>query len=298
MTARSEREEIIQSVRRVMGAAPGLTAADLEGINTLLEAGEYGVAVENLCTQLYEYDIQLSTENRRLLAQVGTRLGVASRYWQMLNPDEPVHEFRLVAKPPSPPISADNWRALWHRLVHLQPAKSAKLEGDPPRSILVESYGGTDIAPALLADLERLAGTSLNAEVGDAMDSGTILGDEPLADGMHVAIRMRRDFRITDARRLLAAARAAYCQINPGTSEADAQEAVTSAADAIFALLEQAGILGPTANAALAERQVDGLLPQGQRTQVTTNESRRLPTGLDCFLADDVFALPPEPPLP
>ena len=179
MTARSEREEIIQPVRQVMGAASGLTEADLDGISSLLEAGEYGIALENLCTQLYEYEIGVSPENRRLLAQVGMRLGVASRYWQMLSPDESVHEFRLVAKPPAPPIATENWPALWHRLVHLQPAKSAKLEGDPPRSILVQSYGGTAVAPALHADLERLAGTSLNVEVGDAMNSGTTLGDKP-----------------------------------------------------------------------------------------------------------------------
>jgi hypothetical protein len=32
-------------------------------------------------------------------------------------------------------------------------------------------------------------------------------------------------------------------ELNPGTTEQDAAEAVTSAADAIFALLEQAGFL-------------------------------------------------------
>jgi hypothetical protein len=43
----------------------------------------------------------------------------------------------------------------------------------------------------------------------------TITGEEPLADGMHLVIRLRRDFTVTDAARLMAVARAAYIELNP-----------------------------------------------------------------------------------
>lgn len=74
-------------------------------------------------------------------------------------------EFRLVADAGLPPISVENWQTLWSLIVHLQPARSAALEGDPPRAIRVEGLGGTEIAPGLLADLERLAMISLHVEV-------------------------------------------------------------------------------------------------------------------------------------
>jgi hypothetical protein len=46
---------------------------------------------------------------------------------------------RLTAAPGAPPISSAHWPAIWQRLVHLQPARSARLEGDPPRVIVVEA---------------------------------------------------------------------------------------------------------------------------------------------------------------
>ena len=54
------------------------------------------------------------------------------------------------------------------------------------------------------------------------MKDDGIAGDEPLADGMHIAVRVRRDFTVTDAGRLLAAARAAYVQVNSGTTADEA----------------------------------------------------------------------------
>jgi hypothetical protein len=84
------------------------------------------------------------------------------------------------------------------------------------------------------------------------VDRDVVSGDEPLADGMHIAVRLRRDFTVSDATRLLAAARAAYLELNPGATQNDAAEVVTSATDAIFTLLEHDGLLGHTADRALA----------------------------------------------
>lgn len=124
------------------------------------------------------------------------------------------------------------------------------------------------------------------------MDHDNIAGNEPLVDGMHVVVRLRRDFTVTDAAQLLAAARTAYIRDNPGTGPQDAEAAVTSAADAVFTILGSRGLLGPAADQALADGARDGLRPGGWRAQVTLNEAYRLPSGWACFEDGDVFALP------
>jgi len=124
------------------------------------------------------------------------------------------------------------------------------------------------------------------------MNHDDIAGDEPLADGMHIAVRVRRDFTVTGADRLLAAARAAYAQVNPRATAHEAEAAVTSAADAIFIILESDGLLGHPADRALAVHVGHGLEPGGWRAQVTFNESHRLPAGPCCAEDGDVFALP------
>jgi hypothetical protein len=127
------------------------------------------------------------------------------------------------------------------------------------------------------------------------MSHDGIAGDEPLADGMHIATRVRRDFTVTEADRLLAAARAAWVQLNPGATVREAKAAVTGAADAIFTILEAGGLLGPAADRALAGYASHGLEPGGSQAQVTFNEPRRLPAGPRCFEDGDVFALPGNP---
>jgi hypothetical protein len=124
------------------------------------------------------------------------------------------------------------------------------------------------------------------------VNTNKIIGPEPLEDGMHIAIRIRRDFMITDAHGVLRAARAAYRELNPGTSQAEADESVSSAADAIFIIPEHAGTLRAKADAALAARVPNGLTTLGQRVQVTINENHRLAPGPDCFAIGDVFAQP------
>jgi hypothetical protein len=116
--------------------------------------------------------------------------------------------------------------------------------------------------------------------------------DDPLADGMRVAVRLRRDFVIADAGRLMAAGRRAYVRLNPGASEQDAAEAVTCAADVVFALLEEAGLIGSAVDAALAGCESDGLALGGHRVQVTFNDPWPLLVRPDCA-ERDVFALPP-----
>lgn len=78
-------EEVTRRLHQVIDSAPELPLHDIEQIESLIEAGERAVAFENLCTQLYEYDIELPSPLRDTLASIGRKLGVAPRYWEMLN---------------------------------------------------------------------------------------------------------------------------------------------------------------------------------------------------------------------
>ncbi len=77
--------EITRRLHLVMDAARALPPSDLEQVEDLIRVGEQRVAFENLCTQIYEYDISLPLYLRGLLAEVGEQLGVAPRYWELLD---------------------------------------------------------------------------------------------------------------------------------------------------------------------------------------------------------------------
>ena len=129
---------------------------------------------------------------------------------------------------------------------------------------------------------------------GVANDEG-VIGNDPLVDGMRLSLRLRRDFTVTDADRLLATARRAYRGLNPGTSADEANEMVTCAADVLFVILEQAGLLGDTADDRLGDHASNGLATGGWRAKIVLNEPHPLsprPRG-DCLHGDDVYALPP-----
>ncbi|GIE89267.1 hypothetical protein [Actinoplanes regularis] len=128
-----------------------------------------------------------------------------------------------------------------------------------------------------------------------------IAGAEPLVDGMNLSVRLRRDFTVTDAGRLLAAARRIHQELEPGASAEDAAEMVSCAADALFVVLEHAGLLGDAVDDRFTAYAGDGLAIGGWRAEVVTDEPWPLspqPRG-DCLRSDDVFALPAEasPPL-
>lgn len=120
-------------------------------------------------------------------------------------------------------------------------------------------------------------------------------GDEPLAGGMRISVRVRRDFVVSDAGRFLRPGRRAYVEITPGATEADAERMVTSAADAMFALIERAGMIGQNLDDLLHSAAADGLTPGGQAARLTFDQEQPLPSGR-CWFGfpdKDVFALPP-----
>ncbi|MFE9580988.1 hypothetical protein ACFYO1_31760 [Nocardia sp. NPDC006044] len=120
-----------------------------------------------------------------------------------------------------------------------------------------------------------------------------VRGNEPLADGMNISLRYRRDFHITDASRLLAAARRAYLDLHPDSDSLEAEQQVSCAAEALFTILEQAGLLSDEVANRLDEYQADGLELEGWTAKVVVDEPwplSRAPLG-NC-LRGDVFALP------
>jgi hypothetical protein len=119
-------------------------------------------------------------------------------------------------------------------------------------------------------------------------EDGGIIGDEPPVNGMCISLRYRQDFRVTDATQLLDAARRAFLDLYPGSTEADAELHITGAADALFTILEHAGFVW----SATETQRVDGLLLGGSRARVVIDEPDPLLPGWNCFRGDEVFAIP------
>ncbi|MBI3893436.1 MAG: MafI family immunity protein [Candidatus Wallbacteria bacterium] len=62
----------------------GLTGADIEQVEELVQAGELGVAFENLCTQLYERSVVVPTWQIEELSAIGSVMGINPDYWEIL----------------------------------------------------------------------------------------------------------------------------------------------------------------------------------------------------------------------
>ena len=93
-----------------------------------------------------------------------SELATGNAFYRALVGLHDVYELRLVAEDPATPIDATRWTVIQHLLLDFQPAQEMRLEGDPPSAIWVRAFGGTEVAPALLADVERLAGTALRVD--------------------------------------------------------------------------------------------------------------------------------------
>jgi hypothetical protein len=121
-----------------------------------------------------------------------------------------------------------------------------------------------------------------------------VFSDDPLVNGMTLSVRLRRDFTVTDADRLLTTARRTYRDLNPGASAKEASETVTCAADALFVILEQAGLLGDAIDSRLADNAASGMAVGGWRAQVVINEPHppSPEPERDCLRDGDAFALP------
>lgn len=68
-------------------STPWIPAEQLADMRDLLCHGEPGVAFENLCSQLFEYDTVIPVALWERLRLVGEQMGIASDYWQRLAVD-------------------------------------------------------------------------------------------------------------------------------------------------------------------------------------------------------------------
>lgn len=54
----------------------------LEDMRQLVDVGEPVIALENFCTQLYEYDVQVPKAAKQELESLGRELGIESHHWE------------------------------------------------------------------------------------------------------------------------------------------------------------------------------------------------------------------------
>lgn len=73
-------------VLEVIGQCRGLgvPGAELDDMAALARAAEPGVALEDLCTQLFEHDCVVSSEILGRNGSLGTTMGLAEKYWKRL----------------------------------------------------------------------------------------------------------------------------------------------------------------------------------------------------------------------
>ena len=62
-----------------------LPEGDTESIRSLIAAGEYGIAFENLCTQLYEYEAVIPIDSLVRLKELGQVMALDKSLWENLS---------------------------------------------------------------------------------------------------------------------------------------------------------------------------------------------------------------------
>ncbi|MCA0181415.1 MAG: MafI family immunity protein [Actinobacteria bacterium] len=72
-------EEMTVRLHEAMDAAVGLTPDDIINVQSLIEVGEWLVAFETLCTQIYEWEIGLEPDVIRDLEGLGAALGARKK---------------------------------------------------------------------------------------------------------------------------------------------------------------------------------------------------------------------------
>jgi hypothetical protein len=72
---------LLHLVQKYAGNFP---AEQVAGMTELVQAGEAGIAFENLCTQLHEYDISVDEATVGQLKDIGSQMGIEPDYWEQL----------------------------------------------------------------------------------------------------------------------------------------------------------------------------------------------------------------------
>jgi hypothetical protein len=70
---------IRERLREVLASVQTLPPQDVEKVSGLIDAGEWGLALDTLCTQVYEYDIELPPAMRALVDELAERTNVDAK---------------------------------------------------------------------------------------------------------------------------------------------------------------------------------------------------------------------------
>lgn len=82
-----ERRE--RRLHRVADALAGdLPNEDISNFRSLVDAGEPGVALENLCSQIFEYDVTITSAVYNEIIALGRAMKLDESWWSILS----VHE--------------------------------------------------------------------------------------------------------------------------------------------------------------------------------------------------------------
>jgi hypothetical protein len=79
----SERTQAVIRRCRALGAIPNGRIDDTE---SLARAGEWGIAIENLCEQLYDAEVNVPADIVEEIRELATAMRLKERYWRMLMP--------------------------------------------------------------------------------------------------------------------------------------------------------------------------------------------------------------------
>lgn len=66
----------------------GIPSEVLTELASLAQAGEPGVALEDFCAQLYEYDVEVPAPMLATIRELGTAMGLADKHWKPLETTE------------------------------------------------------------------------------------------------------------------------------------------------------------------------------------------------------------------
>jgi hypothetical protein len=80
-----DMQTIEQLLLRVIQTYAGqFPAEQAKEMADLVRAGEAGIGFENLCTQLYEYDVSVDDGTLSQLKDIGSHMGLKPKYWERL----------------------------------------------------------------------------------------------------------------------------------------------------------------------------------------------------------------------
>lgn len=82
-----EGGNLVHRFHLILDRIVDLDQDEIERVEELVQVGEFAIALENLCTQLHEFDVAVDDDTVAAIAVVGTSVGVEDRYWKMLRGD-------------------------------------------------------------------------------------------------------------------------------------------------------------------------------------------------------------------